>query len=992
MPLYLYVDRELLGKISGQQAADAVADFTGSFKVQSCVSPFPDGAKAAIGWQYNNYSGTPPMLAHLALTVLAVTEEPVGPHGVYRRLNELLGLEALPEPPPGYRDVPLMWRVWNNWLSGPGWVYGEPTAREHPRWTLQGWARSQGLVRHSERFLIEEFLEKTGHDRDDPPLVDTFMEWLVYRGSVGEGLREKFRSNATRPILQEVLADEAQRWRRDGVRLRYRAAKRGLLSYDDWSEEFSGVVELEGGWHGVPLDVGNGSRTFGPFDQYVFVRLNAPMSQLLEEGVLHELSSDAAVRFGGREAYAFHEAPSLGGWLQCRRIDRGMTCRVLVHRRRLASLLDAVQGVQPEPSAIDGWYWIRSLEVEPGSAVVALLDLASPGAEAGQRIALVGGLPVGPTTYLVGGEPDVDMAAEEDSIVHFGGKRVPIGPGQRQFSLADLVPNPGSHVLSWGSRRLTLRTVSFVRETATHGGVARPIAQNGTKTTFGKAARVGSSGSLSGACLNGVPLPDVVAVRCPTGSECLVLTPTGRLRQVWPSMPLWLREVGLQPASVDVMYTLRSTFEPGSYFVVRSGRQHMKQVVATSLKTGDRLPGAVRSRARPDLVPELFGELEWRWVGTPDRGLLRALAAAVRAQDSTPAQIPMPQSSAELRTDVVDEFNAPNPYDEVLAWLSEQAEGRASIESFSEAWSWACRRYGLEHLASRWRLGLATLGRLGHVERDHIRRQVAVAPAVLVALPAAAGLHVLAGARPSRLLERLDDPDDTDPIVGSAASSLTVHRRTSLTSDGYVLGPTVVYVEWDARCRESVQIGLKRLGVELLGLVSTQILTMLMTLDEVLDSSHHMEISPGPDPVLWMPSTAGDGRWAPCSNDAAVGLYQYTVHGQRRYGWRDELGRLTLVPLLVGQWLSEARQGRTKLLIHDPIGRRLLVPAGLPPPELVDRALTLRTGLTPYQGRRGRANSSCLVYENVDEQTARLVATLLKQDLQNDDGTLRFER
>ncbi|GIG58527.1 hypothetical protein Lfu02_28990 [Longispora fulva] len=999
VPLYLYVDRELLGKLSGLEPAKAVSEFVRDFQAHAGREPFRRGAEAAQRWRRLGFAGAPPLAAHLAMTVLAVTEEPVGPYGIYRRQNQLLGLDAVATAPPGYdHHVPVLWQVWNDWLDGPGAAYGARTARAHPRWTLQGWARSQGLIRHSERRFIEEFLDESAFPGDGAPPVQEFLEWLRYRGATAFGLLQRFAHESTREILQEVLADEAKRWRRDGFRVRLSSPRRGLLQYDEWEGVFSGVIEVAPAWHGVPLDIGHGqSQEFDSFDRYAIVGIDTPAAQLLEIGYLHELTDRTAVQFGGREIYVFRNDPSLGGRLQCRGIDQPTTCHVLAHRRQTAKVAAALReaGLRAVPQAADvaGWSWFLDLRLDPESDLLTSLNLARFGAASGQRISVVGGLPIGPHTYLVGGEPDVDLPVGGLSSVRFDGEMLSIAPNQRRVSLSEFIPEPGDHVFSSEFGRIRFQTISFARETARTGRLARPIRPHDAGYEFGEPARDGAAhaASLSGADLRGVSIPEALTVRCPPGGECLVLTAEGDIRQVWPSTPQWLREIGLEPASVDVMHTIRSSFSHAAYFVVRSGLQHVKHVLAIPSGAA-RLPGHARSQSRQDLVPEFVAERGWRWVGEPDKGMARVLEAAMRRRQTAPPEPPMQHVELPLRADVTHAVDPRNPYDDVLKWLSEREDGRASYDAFAESWSWACGRYDMQSSAGQARSALLTLMRLGHVEPDWSRRQVAVSPAVLVALPAAAGLHVLAGARPLRLLERIDDPDDDDPAVAAAVISLTVHYRNPRTAAGQPLGPTVVYVEWDGGCRDRVRAGLGVLGVSLSGQVPVRLLEMQPSLDQAVVVGQQMEVSPGADPHRWSPTPSGGWQWVQRNTDAPSGFYQYTVNGQKKHAWRDAEGIMTLVSSQNGQWLARASYGHTELLTHDPIARRLLAPANARLPELIDRALTLRTGLPPCRGRLGRADQPCLVYENVDAPTAHQVAALLKQDLRDSDGTLVFKR
>ncbi|QCW51020.2 hypothetical protein FE634_12520 [Nocardioides dongxiaopingii] len=166
--LYLYVDRADLAVVSGLADPDlALDDLCGAFRAEQTVEPFARQARAAEQWRRSGWVGPCPFLPALAMTVLAVTEEPLGSsHGVYRRLNDLLGLEPDAKEPPGYSShVPQMWQIWNEWLTTEGAHYGRPSARSYPPYVYQGWARSQGIIRHRERLLIEDFVAGVPHAR-----------------------------------------------------------------------------------------------------------------------------------------------------------------------------------------------------------------------------------------------------------------------------------------------------------------------------------------------------------------------------------------------------------------------------------------------------------------------------------------------------------------------------------------------------------------------------------------------------------------------------------------------------------------------------------------------------------------------------------------------------------------------------------------------------------------------------------------------------------
>jgi hypothetical protein len=333
-----------------------------------------------------------------------------------------------------------------------------------------------------------------------------------------------------------------------------------------------------------------------------------------------------------------------------------------------------------------------------------------------------------------------------------------------------------------------------------------------------------------------------------------------------------------------------------------------------------------------------------------------------------------------------------NPYDDVLTWLSEQEHGRVTASRFADTWAWLCRRHGRIELASGWRTALSTLSRLGHIERDYARGQVAAAPAALVALPLACGLSVLAGARPTRLLERMDDPDDPQPAVAATAGHWTLHHRTPTDLDAAPTGPAAVYVEWDRAQAHVVRDGLAQLGVWMCGCSAAQLLQMHPSLRQAVDAGQQLLMSPGGDPWRWCRTAGGAWEWARSRTDSMPGLYRYRLRQGSEFAWRAVAGTaLVRVEPTVGRWLALAAYGHTSLLVHNPNGRMLLTPVHAPLPGLLARALTLRTGLPPYRASLTGRDQRYLVYENVDVSTSEHAARLLQQQLQIDTTALRMD-
>ncbi|PRY29288.1 hypothetical protein CLV70_1065 [Pseudosporangium ferrugineum] len=987
--LYLYVDRDLLGKLANTSPQAAVDDFSRAFRASMGVEPFGRGAQEASAWRRRNFEGPPPLVAHLAMSVLAVTEQPIGgSHGVYACQNRLLGLPETPTPPPGYAvHVPLLWGVWNSWLQGPGAVYGLPTAKAHPHWSLQGWARSQGLIRFTDRLQLEEYFSAfTGETS-----FDGFLSWLrLHRFELWRRLQEK----PALEILEDVFREEAARWLEQGPRVVSRPGRQGLLQFDPWTRSFSGAVPVDDELIGQTVDLGGGEQcVVEESDSLLTVIPPVADDALLRDGFEHELNDTVAKRFGGEAIYVMRDDPAANGLLQVRSLSRPESVKVLLRRSQLQRVSEILRGAGIEvnvgPAAWAGWIWINSIQLSPSQrSALECLRLTHVAAGVQPLAHLHGGLRLRASTYLVGGEPDLLTPSGMLKDVRLDGVLVRTTPLAYRLPLVDQFLGPGEHLLEFPGGRLSFRTLEYVHEVPKAGGILRSIEQRGSRYVIGVAERADdASMSLSGASLRPVKVPNTYVIRRSPSSEILFVTDSGEVAEIRPDTPLWLRSLSLEPAAIDVMAAIRATPSPVACLVVRNTYTGSTQAIAVP-PDAPRMDGHAETHPRPEAFAALAVSVgSWSWVGVPDPRIRRIFSQAIQAHKAKGTRPAQPRTwsrrpEAAVRGDVAAGPVANNPFDDVLSWLSEREHGRASVQAFISTWEWACTRYGFASLAHQWRRALRVLEELGHIERDYETGQIGAAPAELVALPASSGLYVLTGSRPIRLVERINDPDDDDPVVGDAVSAWEVHVRTLLDAHGVPAGPAAIYIEWDPTRRESVEKGLQRLGVGLTGSVAEALLAMQPGIHQLDLAGMPLTMSPGRE--MWMrrrnPSGAFD--WIAASSDTAAGLYCYQLRHRRVYAWRSEpAAPLVQVEFAVGEWLLQTATGKTSCLLADAGAARLLaVPANLPLPRLLARSLVLRSGLPPHTATARTDGTPYLVYDNVDARTIHHVAQLLAQD------------
>lgn len=982
--LYLYVDRDHLAKLSGLSPDQAVEDFCRAFQVGLGDEPFHHGAIAATKWRLAGFPGNPTFVADLAMTVLAVTEDPIN-GSIHARQNALLGLRPTKIAPAGYDvDVPSLWRSWNRWLDGPGSIHGRPTAASHRYWSLQGWARSQGLIRYHDRLQIEDYL--AAHS----PSFEAFQSWLI---SHNPRFLDRFREAPALEILQAIFAEEAVRLAREGRRARGKAGghaqRRGLLSYDAWTRTFSGAVLIDDTWAGREVDLGAGERRSVDDESVLLIQPDVAETALLTEGVQHRLADGLVVRFGGETLYALRDDARADAMVQLRVVEHATVADLLVHAGRateVASILTSAGfEAKPSPARSGDWSWFRNVALTPAQpAVLEGLGL-SRAARAERTCDFHGGQLVRAGLYLVGGEPDVLFSGDEPvTEVTVNGEKHPVAADDQRLVLSDLGLPPGSYRIESSCGTMSLRTVDFVQLLPVHSDISRPVASLRQGHTVKPTERSSPAPArLAGAALNGVETNEPLVISRRPGTETLMITESGEVSEINPTQPGWLGEAGLRPNAIDVLATVRGTTSPVACVLVRNRTKERVQAIAIPA-AAPRFKGRIKSHPRPDLVAPLAHSFRaWSWVGWPhpriNKIMSEALFAAKRdvSAGAPPHFGPAPEI---VRTTVAERPIAENPYDDMLTWLSERESGSVTLKALAETWSWLCHRYGLPDLAFAWRRALKVLEDLGHIERHYDTARVGVAPAALVALPASAGLYLLAGARPRRLLERLDDPDDSNPAVAEAALNWQVHRRTPVDAHGRPSGPEAVYLEWDPATRDTVRRGLQALGVTMHGLVADALLAMQPAVSDLDAAGTRLTMSPGSE-IHRRVGTPTGYEWTLVRDDARAGFYSYKQRAGRVFAFRAADGSpLVKVEFSVGDWLLRAADGKTTLLCADESGRRrLAVPESVPLPRLLARALVLRSGLPPRVSPIGPGSTNYLIYENIDSTTIRNVAQLLGQ-------------
>ena len=989
--VYLYVDREVLADVSGiDDPAQAVADFTSAFLAASGAMPFARALSAARAWVRAGRVEDPPMVAALGMTVLAVTEDPLGAsHNVYSRQRALLHLPEEGGAPDGYTEhVPALWQMWNDWLGTDGSWLGRSSASAGKHFTYQGWARSQGLVRARDRALMGEYFSEVRPEA----LVDLhpdlraleFITWLTYRGPRTAQLRARLDGDAACQILSTVLADELDLWLQGTRRsqVKNRSAVPALLFYDESTRALGLALEVDDRVVGSTVDLGYGAEVLAADEPLRILSTDLSTDALLGmTGLQLELGGGLTLKTRPKQAYVFRQDALLAGRIEVRGDVAAETYFVLAHETIIDKVREALSlpasATAPGPGR--GWRWLESPQVAAAAGDLRALGLGSLARPQSNLLTLQGGLQLAGRAYLQGGEPDV--CVPHDHKVRLDGVDLAVSL-HGHSSLRDV--GVGDHLLE------DLTTGVETRFTIVRPARSRARGSDETWPPTVESPRgIGSPSVVSGAAVSGgeAGAPALVAeVR--TGDRVLVVDDDGGVFEVEPPRERWLVRASIDSYLIDVFRTVRTMNPRPAFVLVCSSKD---RVVAVEVPAESRLSaGRVARTPVPGFRHLLY--VPWMWVGRSAEGrrssIVSGLVQTGAASSAAPSRRSPAAPAAEIppRADLVDELIGGNPHDMVLQWLSELERPRVSIDRFVATWRWACERSGLHEMGGSWRGALVRLRLLGHVERDFERRWVRVAQPTLALLPSSAGLRVLAGARPSMVRAWLDGSAEAPGALGDALMHLVTSATTQVeAATGRPAGPTTLYMASSAGQGPVVARGMRDLGI----LVpdrpsSTALLAVSTGLPSLQKDGQVFEIPPARQSQVWRPGVelGRPGTWVDSSTDAGRGFYRYVTSSRKTlHAWRPGLGEplVALAERSWGFWFEERAAGRTNRVQLNEGKRLLFVRASIPLPHLVERALVLRTGLLPTTRRVRDVDHN--VYENVDRDLAEQVASRLGQQL-----------
>lgn len=979
-PLYLYVDRNDLAEVSGRSPEDAVADFCNAYNNGLGVER---DESFKHEWLQRDQQ-TPPDQAPgyflaLVMSVLAVTEPELGgTGGVYPRQRALLGLDPIAQQPKGYTDhVPDLWRAWNRWLEQDGARYGDPTARTHPNWVQQGWARSQGLFRRADRALIRRWFEESGRPNSRAEaewLLPAFRNWLAAQPD-GEALARKIGEPAAAELLAEVMMSlpedpEVVAGKRPRV-------VRGLMTFERWRREFGVAIAVPKALDGETILV-DGDPTELEEEELVDVATNVDPRTILEAGISVAAGRNVTVRAGGLRIYLMKEVWEVEREVQTHSLAVGATYSAFVATDREEEVLDALKGAgavsikRQGVSSAPGWVRCAGIVVtrplaDDALRVLGLTPLAAP------RIRLQGGLQVSPGVYLSSALPLV-VLPEVAADVHVDGSQVAV-----EYGYVVRLPalKPGRHVVTCGDNEYSFASTDGPRTgpgygDAGHGFVVLDrvgLIKDSVEDVSQHAT------AIRGAELIGQEPPRRTLIRRFHDGDVYVLTEEGRLFLIQEPDERWIKEADLTTGYVEAERIVREL--PGTpAFVVCAtpGNGWMKVHPLPPDVVPD--PGKVPHRqivnkaflAKAD-VSGLSGEGRRQWshaVTTPSPSVLPAKGAAKPVAAA---------SAVATRYTSTDPVTPSRPLDVALRWLSERDSPSIGLPTFRENWQSLTSDITPD-------LALYFLELLGHLEVDYSRNRATLAKPTVALLERSGGLAVLCGSRPRILVEALLEQDHPVAAVAEASMHWEVHARAPIDAGAW--NPASIYLQWDPAHHQTVVRGLQALGIGISNSPSRAILKTFPDIDQYLQIAPLLTTSPSR--TIWR--AGPDRQWIPASADDQAGFYRYATTVGSQFCWRGQDGELRRIDHRVGRFLQtrlsppkgEVARRALQLMfaVHE---KRLLVPRVHPLPPLLARGLVLRSGLLPGERRQSPEDKDppidYLEYQNVGLDEVAKVARLV---------------
>lgn len=962
-PLYFYVDEDVLSAASGGLSPDdAVQDFRAALSGRTPALRFQQAAEQCQRWVESDYEGTCPFAWALALTVLGVSLPPLGrsSNNVYGRTRDLLGLPVEGGAPDGYtRWVPELWYRWNEWLLTYGREYGDPTAHPSGTHTYQGWARSQSFIRAADKEDIRDFFEDADFPESPSPAVilNQLRAWLNAIGRHDDRLAQRVNDPG---LSDEFMAFLESAWRSFSVAPSVRSSvihAGALMLWDQDSRHLDLVIDTSSNPELVGLEAyafSGVSYTVTAADTVFYLTDEGADAESWFHDPIHdwEVASGVVVQRRERDVHRF--ALHAQGWLEDTSGDLRFPMLLLMEEGRTADFETLTRDCVVSPAPIAGWTWIMLESVEALDKAELVRALGFGSAKQRRRVAqLAGGFPMRRRVYLDQGEPDLILENPPSDVqVFVDGTDVaeylaPVeerhdadspaaeAPRRLQIRLADLYGGPGT-------KRIEVRY--GIETEILNLTIISPSRHTGKQTDSDMAE---SGQGLVRVSPNG-----------PVGFICDL---EGRTELIDAPVPQWLTEIGLaqfasSPRLLDLDDVARRATAGSGHIIIRSGALESPSWIVQPFKSA-----VSRRRPLPPVQAGNTSELITAFVVTDASRVSGPLAAQElkrlrelllnqigrRASNSTATIGHRPAERARRGDIEVGQSIEANPFNEILAWLSELESPSVSMRKFDEAWRWACARRSASKAIST-ADAMARLESLGHVRADRVRQRVTLVPATLTRIPSSGGTHVLVGERPDLLLNALDTGtpawDDVSEDIDAVLQNMILQPVHNVDRSA----PDTIFVRLATNSQTAR--GLQQLGIRYERSGTHDAVHQLTTLEARLANAKLLDRFPGSRYEVWQYRSAQEqvrGRWKAVHVLPEGEHFVRVTHGRlRRWCWySSQSGELRSVGWVDGRWAVEQTAGSNFLVRYSADQQRLLISSSMPVDQRVQTVLSLMTGL-----------------------------------------------
>jgi hypothetical protein len=609
-----FVDDGCLASVTGMKEPDAVASLRLALESRLAMQRprrlFAPIARESRDWWRAGADGLPPCLPLLAFAVLAATRmaraaDRAGTN-YYLPFCELLALDIDPSDiyaSYGY-DVPTLWKLLRRWLDEKHrGALGFSTIEARPGFSRMGWADSQTLFASSDRDKLTQFFQwmeyEPGTDTDERELLLYFRRWAVWRDDLNPGTQAMLEDDAFPQQLGEILLHAARTW--EGVVRDEEGRPTGELSLTfevaptpqlglaarrprGFPEELTFKVSP-----GREMRLSVDDSGLEEADQW-YAGLDLSVTGAMLESGLTLRAGEYLLRLPPYQLHILQKSQDLGCWASQRLLRPDEPAWLLVRSQSLERLLtylrharvDGWHVVDREGIVPRGWHLIRDVQLpadvrEPPEGLARLKPRATV------RMGLVGGLALVPAReYLTGGEPDLQLPAEDTSEgsreqaeveVELDGVTRSVRDGLLRLR-GDLDPGLHEVRLEGVPRKFVTKDTLGLPRPAVQRPIRHLLRQSAAEcsaVTFGASAnrQAGSSVDVSGAAISGAeiaPVEPPIVLPAAALSITMVGPQPGQIATISPpSAPPWVEE--LNKAQPDLWLGYR-VFEFQPHFPV----------------------------------------------------------------------------------------------------------------------------------------------------------------------------------------------------------------------------------------------------------------------------------------------------------------------------------------------------------------------------------------------------------------------------------------